>query len=235
MQYIFLVILLFVGAVESVRHRKLTAAGAVAGGIAGFCIFMGAGWTGIVLLALFFLAGTLATGWKRKQKLVMGMMQEHGGQRKLGQVLANAGVAGALGLLSLFLPQHKELLALMIAAAFSSAMADTLSSELGSLYGKQFYNIITFKKDKRGLDGVISLEGTLIGLLGSAVIATVYSIGFGWDESFFILLLAGTFGNLTDSVLGAALERPKRIGNDAVNFLNTLMAASLAGLLFLYA
>ena len=232
MQYILLVILLFAGIIESIRHRKLTAAGAIAGGLTGFCIFVGAGWTGFVMLALFFLAGTLATGWKRKQKSAMGLMQENGGQRKLGQVLANAGVAGALGLLSLFLPQYEVLFALMIAATFSSAMADTLSSELGSLYGRRFYNILTFKKDQKGLDGVISLEGTLIGLLGSAVIAVIYSIGFGWDERFIFILFAGTIGNVTDSVLGAALERRQRISNDAVNFSNTLVAALVAALMY---
>jgi uncharacterized protein (TIGR00297 family) len=234
LQYILLVILLFVSVIESIRHRKLTASGAVAGGITGFCIFIGAGWTGIAMLAVFFVAGTLATGWKRKQKTAIGMAQESDGQRKLGQVLANAGMAGVLGLLSLFLPQYKELFALMIAAAFSSALADTLSSELGSLYGKKFYNILTFKKDQKGLDGVVSLEGTLIGLMGSAVMAAIYSFGFGWDHRFFIILLAGTIGNLTDSVLGAALERKHRIGNDTVNFCNTLVAALVAGLFLLF-
>ena len=234
MQYILLVILLFVGAIESTRHRKLTPAGAVGGGIIGFCIYIGAGWTGFAMLAIFFLAGTMATGWKRKQKKAIGMMQEKGGRRKLGQVMANAGVAGALGLLALLLPQYTDWLALMIAATFSSAMADTLSSELGSLYGKKFYNILTLKKDQMGLDGVISLEGTLIGLAGSAVIAATYSIGFGWDNRFFIILLAGTIGNILDSVLGAAFERRQRIGNDAVNFCNTLAAALIAGLFYLY-
>ncbi|RYZ61577.1 MAG: DUF92 domain-containing protein [Chitinophagaceae bacterium] len=233
MQYILLVILLFVGAIESIRHRKLTVAGAIGGAITGFCIFLGAGWYGIAMLALFFLAGTLATGWKRQQKKEMGMMQERGGRRKLGQVLANAGAAGFIGLLSLFLPQYESLFSLMIAASFSSALADTLSSELGSLYGKRFYNILTLKKDKRGLDGVVSVEGTLLGLLGSLVIATIYSIGFGWDSRFFILLLSGTLGNLLDSVLGATLEREQWISNDVVNFCNTLVAALVAGAIYL--
>lgn len=235
MQYILLVILLFVGVVESIRHRKLTPVAAIIGGITGFCIFLGAGWTGFAMLTLFFVGGTVATGWKRSQKTEMGMMQEQSGQRKPGQVLANAGLAGALGLLTLFFPQHRDILALMIAATFSSSFADTLSSELGSLYGKKFYNILTFQKDQKGLDGVVSLEGTLIGVAGSGVMAAVYSLGFGWDARFLILVLAGIFGNISDSILGAALERRHRLGNDAVNFLNTLMAALVAGLLFVFA
>lgn len=234
MQYILLLILLFVGAVESIRHRKLTVAGAIGGVFTGFCIFLGAGWYGIAMLALFFLAGTLATGFKRQQKKEMGMMQERGGRRKLGQVLANAGAAGAIGLLSLFLPQYGAVFSLMIAASFSSAMADTVSSELGSLYGKRFYNILTLKEDNRGLDGVVSVEGTLLGFVGSIVIAVIYSIGFGWDSRFFIILLAGTLGNLLDSVLGATLERDQRMSNDVVNFCNTLVAALVAGGIYVF-
>jgi uncharacterized protein (TIGR00297 family) len=225
--YILVLIILFVGIVESIRHRKLTVPGAIAGGIIGFGIFIGAGWTGLSLLAIFFLLGTLATSWKRKQKAQIGMMQENGGQRKLGQVLANGGVAGLLGFLALIFPQQKELFSLMMACAFSSAMADTLSSELGSLYGKKFFNIITFKQDKRGLDGVVSLEGIGIGILGSVLIALVYSIGFDWSKAFYWIVIAGTIGNLVDSLLGATLERKNAINNDVVNVLNTLVAALL--------
>lgn len=232
MPYILVVILLFIGVVESIRHRKLTIAGAIAGGVIGLGIFIGAGWTGLALLALFFLFGTMATSWKRKQKSQIGMMQEHGGQRNLGQVLANGGMAGLLGFLTLFFPEQKGLFALMMACSFSSAMADTLSSELGSLYGKKFFNIITFRQDKRGLDGVVSLEGFLIGMVGSAVIAAVYCSGFGWSKLFYLIVIAGTIGNITDSLLGATLERKHAINNDVVNVVNTLVAALLPLLVF---
>lgn len=233
MQYIAVVIFLFIGVVESIRHRKLTVNAAIAGGVIGFCIFIGAGWTGLAMLASFFLFGTMATSWKRKQKTAIGLAQERAGRRKLGQVIANSGVAGLMGLLAFLFPLHKTLFALLIAGAFSSAMADTLSSELGSVYGKKFYNISKFRKDKNGLDGVVSLEGTLIGVFGSALIAALYCAGFGWNNSFFwIVVVAGTVGNLADSVLGALFERKGIIGNDTVNFLNTLIGA-LVPLVFL--
>jgi uncharacterized protein (TIGR00297 family) len=191
----------------------------------GFLIFIAAGWTGIAFLALFFLLGTFATSWKRRQKENAGMAQEVGGLRKTGQVMANAGIGGLLGLLALFFPQEKDFLTFLMAGAFSSATADTLSSELGTVYGKKFYNILTLKKDQKGLDGVISLEGTLFGLAGSLLIAVIYSIGYGVDERFIWIAVAGTIGNLLDSVLGATLERKGVIPNDVVNFLNTLVAA----------
>src|SRR6202012_3094473 len=69
-------------------------------------------------------------------------------------------------------------------------------------------------------------EGVFIGVAGSAVIAAING-GPGW----WIVVLAGTVGNLTDSVLGAALERQGYLSNNAVNFFNTLVAALIGALL----
>ena len=134
-------------------------------------------------------------------------------------------MAGIPGLLVWFFPEQRELLQLMMAAALASATADTLSSELGTVYGKRFYNILSFKNDKRGENGVVSIEGTLIGIFGSILIAVVYAIGFGWNSQLGWIVIAGTFGNIADSILGATLERKNYLKNDAVNFINTVIAA----------
>jgi uncharacterized protein (TIGR00297 family) len=89
-------------------------------------------------------------------------------------VLANGGVAALCGLLIWLIPSPGYPLIILLAAALSSATADTLSSELGTVYGRRFYNIISFKPDEKGRDGVISLEGTMTGIAGSAVIAVIY-------------------------------------------------------------
>jgi glycine/D-amino acid oxidase-like deaminating enzyme len=93
----------------------------------------------------------------------------------------------------------------------------------------RYFNILTLRPDTRGLNGVVSLEGTALGLAGTAVLATAYCLGFGWGPAFGWLLVAGTAGNLVDSVLGTTLERRGLLSNNAVNFINTLTGALVAG------
>ncbi|GEO08126.1 DUF92 domain-containing protein [Segetibacter aerophilus] len=223
--YFIIVTILAVIAVASVLVKKLTMPAGITGFIVGLLIFAGAGYTGVIMLAVFFLLGTSATSWGMRQKQRMGLAESDKGQRTAGQVIANGGVAALLGLLSFALPALSSLFTLMIAASLASATADTLSSELGNLYGKKFYNVITLQKDRRGLDGVISFEGTILGVLGALCIALVFSVGFGFSINFLLIIIAGTTGNLFDSVLGATLERRHTLNNNAVNFLNTAIAA----------
>jgi uncharacterized protein (TIGR00297 family) len=226
--YYPLLAILLVGMVLSVLLKKLTVLAAMLGGVCGWLVFVGSGYTGIAIMAAFFIIATLATGWKVNYKQQVKAAEEDKGRRKASQVLANAGIAALAGATANAFPQYSELWSLIIASAFSAAMADTLASELGTVYGKRFFNILTLKPDLRGLDGVISLEGTLIGIAGSALIAAIYTAGFGWNIHSVIIIIAGTAGNLTDSILGAGLERRGIIKNDAVNFLNTTAAALLA-------
>jgi uncharacterized protein (TIGR00297 family) len=225
---VLLIICLAVAA--SIYFRKLTIAGAITGGCLAWLLYKGAGFTGIVMLATFFIAGTAATAIGSRKKEQLGLAEENKGQRTAGQVLANGGVAALAGLLAWLYPSQSVMWQLASAAALASASADTLSSELGNIFGKRFYNILTFKKDKRGLNGVVSLEGTLWGITGSAMIAVVYSAGFGYTGHALWIILAGTIGNLADSILGASLERKGWLSNDLVNGLNTLIAA-VTGLL----
>ncbi|RYE27094.1 MAG: DUF92 domain-containing protein [Sphingobacteriaceae bacterium] len=217
--------ILTAGIFLSVKTRKLTLPAALTAALLGLFLYSGAGYYGILMAAVLFLMAALATSQKRVVKEALGAAEKNKGQRKAGQVVANAGLAGLMGLLCFFYPPETKLLRLMMAAALASAAADTVASELGTVYGKRFYNIISLKQNQRGLDGVISLEGTLLGVAASAIIALVYSFSFGWNFNFWLIVLAATVGNLSDSVLGATLERKGFIGNNTVNFLNTLIAA----------
>jgi uncharacterized protein (TIGR00297 family) len=243
---ISVILILVAGMAFSLRWKKLTVAAAITGAAIGWLIYAGAGYTGLTMLTVFFILGTAATSWKRNEKRIPpGSTYPSPGSgyqptRHAGQVIANAGIAAIAGLLMICFPPWRPLLKVMMAASLASAAADTLSSELGMVYGRRFYNILTGRRDQKGLDGVISIEGLLFGLAGSAIIALLYIAGNHFQDAagnhigysrFFIILLAGTIGNLADSLLGATLERRHLISNDIVNFGNTLVAALAAGAL----
>lgn len=222
---ILLCIFLITAVALSYYSGKLTLAGALTGGLIALLIYKGAGYTGIAMLALFFIAGSWATGWRIQQKVAIGAAEKRKGRRTAGQVVANGGVAGLLGAIAWRFHTSAPLLQIMMAGSLAAAMADTLSSELGTIYGRRFYHILNLKPDQRGLDGVVSLEGTLIGIAGAGLMAMVYGVGFGWSIQLCWIIVAGAIGNLVDSILGAAFERRQRMGNNMVNFLNTLIGA----------
>jgi uncharacterized protein (TIGR00297 family) len=233
LQTVLVIVFLLIAAYFSVRTNKLTTSAGIAGVLLALLIYAGLGLGGIFLLAAFFIMGTMATSWRRHKKATIVHGETHTTKRKGSQVLANGGAAGLISIAALILPNEIVLFQLMLASALSSATADTLSSELGNVYGKKFVNILSFKKDERGLDGVVSLEGTLLGICGSILIAFCFAMVWGWTFKLLWIIVAGTIGNLADSILGASLERKGFIKNDVVNFLNTLFAA-IASLMFYY-
>lgn len=218
-------ILLFTGAVLSVITKKLTPGGASLGLVIGLLTYLGGGYTGITLLTLFFVLSSWATGRGLNKKQALGFAEANKGCRTAGQVFANGGLAAITGALAWHFPSSAHILQLMMAGSLAAATADTISSELGTVLGRRFYNVVTFKKDKRGFDGVISLEGTLAGAGGCVMIALVYGISQGWSKELIWIIIAGITGNFIDSLLGATLERKGIVGNNTVNFMNTAAGA----------
>jgi uncharacterized protein (TIGR00297 family) len=229
-ELIVFILLLALAVIFSIVKRKLTLTATIVAALLAILIYSATKLAGVALLGTFFLLGILATAWNRRRQ--SGLTYHETQQRGTLQVLANGGVAGLLAILVFVLPDLETIILLMMACAFSSATADTLSSELGNVYGRRFYNILTLKKDRQGENGVISIEGTLFGIAGSIVIGLVYTMTARTGlSSFIIIIIAGTAGNIADSVSGATLERKNIVGNNAVNFLNTFIAAAVGGVL----
>lgn len=209
----------------SFRLRKLTLSGCLAGGLIGFIVFTGSGYLGLVLLAFFFVSGTMVTAHKSSQKNNNSKIALEENRRTAGQVFANSGCAALAALFAFLDKGNSHLYIAMIAASLASATSDTFSSELGMVYGRRFYNCLTFKPDVKGENGVVSLEGILFGIIGAALIAGIYSLFKGYSTHVFWIIIAGILGNLSDSVLGAALERKHYINNNVVNFISAAIAA----------
>lgn len=213
-------------------QRAVTLAGAATGVFVAAGLYYSAGHTGLVLLAVFFVSGTLVTRYRGDEKRRKGFADADKSARTATQVLANSGAALLCALGLLLFPQHHDLWLLGMAAAFSSATADTWSSELGMIWGKRMFRPFGNSNARAGDNGVISLEGTIAGILGNLFIALV----FHWlaFPAYSLLLIAGTIGNLADTWLGEIAENKGRLGNNAVNFLSTLIASLLALLIHMF-
>jgi uncharacterized protein (TIGR00297 family) len=123
-------------------------------------------------------------------------------------------------------------LLIAMAAALAEAAADTVSSEMGQALGGVPRLITTWRKVEAGTDGAVTLAGTMDGATAAIAVALVFPLSriFSW-RSCAVCALAGITGMIFDSLLGATLERRRLLGNDAVNFVSTIVAAGLAFLI----
>lgn len=218
-------VIVLIFAITAYFFKKVSLSGAIAGAIISFLILWN-NWVNFLLFGLFFVLGSVATKWQFERKRQLNVVQENEGIRTWVHATANGGIPAFCSLLTLLFPDFTSL-TYAATAAIAAALSDTLSSELGNVYGSKYFDILNFKKGKRGEDGVISLEGTLFGIFGSLLIAILFGI---LNNNYHIILpitIAGFAGNLMDSYLGATLQRKGWINNHFVNFLNTSFAAFL--------
>jgi uncharacterized protein (TIGR00297 family) len=223
-------IIVIILAIASVYLKKVTISGGIAGAVVSFLILYN-NWVNFLLFGLFFVLGSVATKWKFEQKQSLGLSQENEGLRSWVHALANGGTPAVFSLLAIYFPEN-QYFTFAATAAIASALSDTLSSELGNIYGQNYVDILSFKKGKRGDDGVISLEGTIFGFLGSLLIAMIFGI---LTQNYSIILLitvTGFLGNISDSYLGATVQRKGYVDNHLVNLINTFIAAILVVLWF---
>ena len=191
-----------------------------------FALFSGAGPGAFAALLPVFALTWVATRVGLAGKQRMGTA-EHSEGRRASQVLANIGVGGLCAVLYGWWGDPRLLIAMT--AAVSEAAADTVSSECGQAFRTQARLITTFELVPAGTDGGITAWGTLCGTVAAFVVGLVCVVAglLSW-KGMLIASVAGTLGMFADSYLGALLERRTWIGNDAVNFLSTTVAALVA-------
>jgi uncharacterized protein (TIGR00297 family) len=199
--------------------------GAVTGGVIALALFLAFSWAGAAQLMAFFVFGTVASkvGYAIKRK--KGTAQE---VRTWRNAVANAGCAAVFTGLA-FVTPSPTLCAAAVAACFAAAASDTVAGEIGRVYGKNPVSIATLRPARTGENGAVSLVGLLAGLVMAFVMSGVgYATGLLDFKAFIVVGVAGMFGNLVDSYLGATVEQRGMIDNEAVNTLCTLSGALLA-------
>jgi uncharacterized protein (TIGR00297 family) len=175
----------------------------------------------LALLVVF--AVTLAAtrvGHARKLQL---RTAEPAGGRTAAQAMANLGIA------ALVVAVAGKAWPVLALAALAEAAGDTSSSEIGMAFPGKTWMITTFKPVPAGTDGGISLFGTIAALLGAASVAVAaVATRFVAPEQITLIILAGFFGTIVDSLLGAVFERRGWLDNDLVNLLSTTAAVGIA-------
>ena len=195
--------------------------------------------TALVPVLAVSLLAYFATRMGRAQKECLGTAEERHG-RAASQVAANLGVAALVltqNFQSWLIDSHwfsrgtlapVPIFAVGL-AGLAEAAADTVSSEIGQVLGGRPRMITTLRTADPGVDGAISIAGTLAGIAAGVIVALAGTLALRGDASLFWISTAGAiFGLLFDSLLGATLERRGWLNNDAVNFLSTASAAAFA-------
>jgi len=208
--------------------RGVARSGAVAGAVICFVLYLTAGPGAFaVLVSVFVLAWiTTRVGYAHKQRL--GTAEKREG-RTASQVLANLGTAAVCGILVAV--SGRDVFRLGLVAALAEAAADTVSSEVGQAASGKARLITTWQEVPAGIDGGITLPGTLAGVGTAAAVSAVGGLTrllpWNWLAP---AAAAAVLGMIVDSYLGAWLERRGWLNNDAVNFLSTVVAAGFGAL-----
>jgi uncharacterized protein (TIGR00297 family) len=173
-------------------------------------------------LLVVFAVTLAATRVGHARKLQLRTAEPPGG-RTASQAMANLGIA------ALVVAVAGKAWPVLALAALAEAAGDTSSSEIGMAFPGKTWMITTFKPVPAGTDGGISLFGTVAALLGAASVAVAaVTTGLVPFDQIAIIILAGFFGTLVDSLLGAVFERRGWLDNNLVNLLSTAAAAGMA-------
>jgi uncharacterized protein (TIGR00297 family) len=207
--------------------RGVNRSGALAGALVCFLLYICAGPGAIAALLSVFILAWITTRFGSSRKLKMRIAEKPDG-RSASQVLANLGVAVGCVILHALLGKNVIFL-LAAAASFSEAAADTVSSEVGEASNEKARLVTTWEEVPAGIDGAVSLQGTLAGVVAASLISVVCVLGglLPW-KWLGVSAAAAMLGMFTDSYLGASLQRRGILSNDVVNFLSTLVSAVMA-------
>ncbi|KYH26379.1 hypothetical protein HAPAU_14770 [Halalkalicoccus paucihalophilus] len=206
--------------------------GMVTGMLLGLVTIVLGGYAWFVLLIAFFAIGGLSSKFRYDRKRARGVAEDNDGARGSGNVLGNSAVAlvAVLGYAAtpdpLSVPPGVFFFA--FAGSIATAMADTLSSEIGGVYdGPRL--VTTGERVPPGTDGAVTWQGELAGFVGAIAVAGPAFVLFDVISPLGAALIAtgGVAGMTADSLLGATVEN-RWLDNQGVNFLATLVGALVA-------
>ncbi len=226
-------------ALVSYKAKLVDTSGVMAGLAAGVLIFCGLGHQGFIILFVFFLAGSSASKFKIGAKQKMGAAQKSGGRRGWAHVAANCSVAAACALCVMIFPDaNRPAFYAAAVASLAAALGDTISTELGQLYGKRAYLLVSLTRVDPGTEGAVSVEGTILGFAASIGLALAAWVFHPFEDYGIRAVIAvsssAAAANLVESFMGGLYYKfGRRSPEHLLNFAGALIGAAPAMLWFL--
>jgi len=208
--------------------KAVDTSGALAGAAVTFLLCMAAGPGALIAVLVVFALTYFTTRFGHQVKERLGTAEGSEG-RSARQVLANLAIAGMCATPVMWYPDTGRWVLIGVAAALAEAAADTVSSEVGQVFSRHPVLITNLKRVPSGENGAVTIVGSVTGILAATLIAYVcVAVNLIDQRWFFLTVTCATLGMFLDSLLGATLEKPDRLGNNSVNFTSTGFAAFLA-------
>jgi uncharacterized protein (TIGR00297 family) len=185
------------------RRGSLSRSGAVTALGIGTACYLGGGVVFFAALLVFFATSTLLgkVGQARKEQTKREFSKSD--TRDAWQALSNGGVAAACALLHAAWPSPLWTAAFF--GALAAANADTWATELGILSRGEPLSLLSLRRVPRGTSGAVSSLGMLATIAGALTVGLVSAALHG-SALVVAATLAGIFGSLADSVLGASVQ-----------------------------
>ena len=211
---------------EAYKLQCLTRGGAVASFAVGTFVGVFSSINAFFLMTIFTIAGFVATMKDFDKKAKDGLQEGRKGERTWKNVLGVGlppCIVVALEAVGILDP---VMFAIMFTSTITVAGADTIASEIG-IRDKNVYMITNMSRVEPGVNGGVSLTGTVVSTVAALLIAVM-----GWfvlTESLDWLLLIpfamGVLGNILDSVFGAVFENKGRMSKYTNNCSTAIIGA----------
>jgi uncharacterized protein (TIGR00297 family) len=213
------------------RAGAVTAGGAVTGFVIALVIFGGLMIGGLVVLGVALALTIASSHLGRARKAALGIEEARGGRRGFSNILANCLVGAAGAALCLLAPAGYEspLGPVMMVTGIAAGASDTVASEVGKALGGRPRQFPSLQPVPPGTPGGVTAVGTLAGVVAAAIIAASAVPYWLPLRNVPLVVVACTCGAFAESALATRFESRRVLDNDVLNFLNTAVAAAVAG------
>ena len=213
--------------------RAVGKSGLVAGTILGTLLWVLAGWQSWCLLVAFFIVGSGLTKFGAEEKEARGIAEAAGGRRGARNALAKVTPGLLCAVLARLLGDPDGAWHTALAATFATAAGDTAGTEVGKAIGRTPILLTTFRRVAPGTIGAVSVEGTLAGIVASAVLAALGGFLGSYAPiapvtGSLIVVAAAFGGNLFESWINAALAGRRKLDHEVSNFLLCVVGGAIA-------